>query len=130
MAATKPGALRTSRVASGIASAAAALVCAALVLVPAASVPVAAQQPRVRGAHEIARDPKAVTDDLDLSVPGTPIDHPARVYPATDDFPTGPSVGERLPDFTLVNQHGERVAFHASRGRGKAIVSFQRSAVW
>lgn len=103
---------------------------AGLSLVLAVPARVSTQQPRVRGAHEMARDPKAVTDDFDLSVPGTPIDHPARVYPATDAFPTGPSVGERLPDFTLVNQRGERVAFHASRGRGKAIVSFQRSAVW
>jgi hypothetical protein len=84
----------------------------------------------MRGAHEAARDQKSFTDELDLTVPGIPIDHPARVYPASDDFPTGPAVGERLPDFTLTNQRGRRVAFHADRGGSKAIVSFQRSAVW
>lgn len=87
-------------------------------------------QSRVQGAHERAKDPRAVTDELDLTVPGTPIDHPARVYPASDSFPTGPAVGERLPDFTLPNQRGTPVGFHADRGQRKAIVSFQRSAVW
>lgn len=88
-----------------------------------------AQAP-VRGAHELAKDPRAFTDDLDLTVPGTPIDHPARVYPASETFPTGPAIGERLPDFTLPDQGGRAVNFHADRGASKAVVSFQRSAVW
>ena len=51
-------------------------------------------------------------------------------YPDTPDFPTGPAIGERLPDFTLTNQRGEAVDFHADRGTHKAAVVFQRSAVW
>jgi peroxiredoxin len=86
---------------------------------------------RVRGAHEAARNPgKVYKDDLGLTVPGTPIEHPARVYPATDAFPTGPDVGERLPDFALPNQHGERIDFQRDRAGRKAVVAFVRSAVW
>jgi cytochrome oxidase Cu insertion factor (SCO1/SenC/PrrC family) len=51
-------------------------------------------------------------------------------YPDTPDFPTGPAIGERLPDFTLRNQRGEAIDFHADRGGHKAAVVFQRSAVW
>ena len=81
----------------------------------------------VRGAHETARHPEKVfRDDLGLTVPGTPIDHPARVYPATDDFPTGPAIGERLPDFVLPNQRGERIDFHRQRAGRKAVVVFVR----
>jgi hypothetical protein len=39
-------------------------------------------------------------------------------------------VGDRLPDFTLPNQRGEKVDFHADRAGRKAAVLFQRSAVW
>ena len=56
--------------------------------------------------------------------------HPAQRIPETQDFPTGPAIGERLPDFTLPNQRGEAVDFHADRGGQKAAVVFQRSAVW
>jgi hypothetical protein len=56
--------------------------------------------------------------------------HPAQRSPTTADFPTGPAIGERLPDFVLPNQRGERVDFHADRAGGRAAVLFQRSAVW
>ena len=85
----------------------------------------------VRGAHESVRDPgRTFTDDLDLTVPDIPVDHPARVYPATDDFPTGPDLGERFPDFALPNQRGELIDFHRDRAARKAVVAFIRSAVW
>ncbi|MFP6581840.1 MAG: hypothetical protein VCD00_04720 [Candidatus Hydrogenedentota bacterium] len=83
----------------------------------------------VRGAHEgMAQGEK--TDDLGITVPMAPVDFPARLYPATDEFPSGPDVGERLPDFTLPNQNGEAIDFHESRGNSKSIVVFYRSAVW
>jgi len=47
-----------------------------------------------------------------------------------DGHPTGPEVGERLPDFTLPDAKGRPVTFHADRGRSKAAVVFYRSAVW
>ena len=83
----------------------------------------------VRGAHEgMAVNEK--TDDLGITVPIAPVSHPGRRYPATVEFPTGPDVGERLPEFTLPNQDGELIDFHRDRGNSKAIVVFYRSAVW
>ena len=49
--------------------------------------------------------PEAVEGDLGISVP-IPISHPARRYPATNSFPTGPDVGEHHPDIRLFNQLG------------------------
>ena len=46
------------------------------------------------------------------------------------DAPTGPAVGERLPDFELPSAQGRRLSFHADRGRSRAAVVFYRSAVW
>jgi hypothetical protein len=56
--------------------------------------------------------------------------HPAQRIPETADFPSGPAIGERLPDFVLPNQRGEKIDFHADRAGHKAAVLFQRSAVW
>jgi len=47
-----------------------------------------------------------------------------------EDFPTGPVVGERLPDFELTDHGGRPVRFHYDRGASKAAVVFFRSAVW
>ena len=88
-----------------------------------------AQTEKVRGAHE-GMAPGEKTDDLGITVPVAPVDFPARRYPASDAFPTGPAIGERLPEFTLTNQHGVPIDFHKSRGNAKAIVVFYRSAVW
>jgi hypothetical protein len=56
--------------------------------------------------------------------------HPAQRIPSEPDFPTGPAIGERLPDFVLPNQRGEKIDFHADRDGRQAAVLFQRSAVW
>ena len=58
-----------------------------------------------------------------------PLGHPGRVG-LPDGHPTGPEVGERLPDFQLPDQHGNLVGYHASRGNAKSVVVFFRSAVW
>ncbi len=85
----------------------------------------------VRGAHEAFANPQETdTDERGLRVDGMGVDFPARRYPATMEFPTGPALGERLPDFSLPNQHGEPVDFHAHRGGQGAVVVFYRSAVW
>ncbi len=65
-----------------------------------------------------------------LASPAAAQRHPAQRIPASAEFPTGPAIGERLPDFVLPNQRGERVDFHADRAGRKAAVVFQRSAVW
>ena len=88
-----------------------------------------AQAPeKVKGAHE-ALPVGERTDDLGITVP-VPVDYPARRYPASQEFPTGPEIGERLPEFSLPNQNGEMVDYHADRGGSKSIVVFYRSAVW
>lgn len=74
-------------------------------------------------------DPNSMVDDIGFRGV-VPISHPGRLYPATNDFPTGPEVGELFPDFSLRNQHGELVNFQESRGGSKAVVDFFRSAVW
>lgn len=58
-----------------------------------------------------------------------PNEFPTRRNPGPD-FPTGPSAGERVPDFQLPNQHGELVDFRAALDGHKAVLAFQRSAVW
>jgi hypothetical protein len=84
---------------------------------------------KVKGAHE-GMAPGEKTDDMGITVPVAPVDFPARRYPASEEFPTGPAIGERLPEFQLPNQNGDMVDFHASRGDSKSIVVFYRSAVW
>ena len=82
----------------------------------------------VRPAHG-SLEPGTRTDDLGITM-GIPVEHPGRRYPATREFPTGPEVGERLPTFSLPNQHGQMIDYHADRGDAKSIVVFYRSAVW
>jgi len=45
-------------------------------------------------------------------------------------FPTGPAVGESLPDFVLPDQHGHMVGSSDVRGDGGVLVLFYRSADW
>jgi hypothetical protein len=91
--------------------------------------PAAAQtNETVRPAHD-ALEPGTRTDDLGITI-GIPVEHPGRRYPASHEFPTGPEVGERLPAFSLTNQHGRVVDYHADRGDSKSVVVFYRSAVW
>lgn len=85
----------------------------------------------VRGAHEMVDNPgETDTDERGLRVEGMGVDFPARRYPASAEFPTGPALGERLPEFTLPNQHGDPIDFHADRDGQGAVVVFYRSAVW
>lgn len=51
-------------------------------------------------------------------------------YPDTQDFPQGPAVGESLPDFALLDQHGDSVRYNETRGNDRALVMFHRSARW
>ncbi len=55
---------------------------------------------------------------------------PTRRSPETEGFPTGPAVGQLLPDFTLPDQNGSMVNFTAARQGKRAMVVFHRSARW
>ena len=46
------------------------------------------------------------------------------------DFPTGPDIGERLPEIELQDQHGNLVNLEQARGDRRALVVFHRSVVW
>ena len=96
-----------------------------LVLVGTAA---AQTQEVVEPAHD-RLEPGTRTDDLGITI-GIPVEHPGRRYPASHEFPTGPEIGERLPTFSLPNQQGRLVDYHADRGDSKSIVVFFRSAVW
>ena len=50
--------------------------------------------------------------------------------PTGEDFPTGPAVGEPVPDFTLPDQSGDPVRFSETRGQKRALILFHRSASW
>jgi hypothetical protein len=67
-------------------------------------------------------------DDLGFEAPA-PLGHPGRAG-LPKGHPTGPEVGDRLPDFALPDQTGRRVRFHEDRGKSKAAVVFYRSAGW
>jgi len=55
---------------------------------------------------------------------------PGRRVPLTDQFPSGPAVGERLPQFTLPDQHGKPVDFTSTTAGRRSVVFFYRSASW
>ncbi len=49
--------------------------------------------------------------------------------PTSEDFPKGPEVGERVPEFTLPDQHGNPFHYRPD-GKRKALILFHRSASW
>ena len=66
-------------------------------------------------------------DELGFDAPG-PLGHPGRAgLPA--GHPTGPEIGELLPDFELPDAIGRRVRFHEDRAGAKTVIVFFRSAV-
>lgn len=48
----------------------------------------------------------------------------------TAGFPTGPPVGDRLPDIVAPDHTGARIDVHEHRAGRPAVVVFYRSAVW
>lgn len=55
---------------------------------------------------------------------------PTGRFPDSPDFPTGPAIGEPLPDFALVDQFGNTVDFTEARAGRRSLVAFQRSTLW
>ncbi len=67
-------------------------------------------------------------DELGFDAPA-PLGHPGRLG-LPDRHPTGPEVGQRLPDFELPDKDGRLVRLHADRDGAPAAIVFYRSAVW
>ena len=67
-------------------------------------------------------------DHLGFEGPIQPGTH-ARSDP-TGDFPTGPAVGERLPDIVAPDCRGQVVDVHEARRGGPLVLVFYRSAMW
>ena len=67
-------------------------------------------------------------DETGFDAPA-PLGHPARAN-MPDAQPTGPEIGDLLPDFTLPDANGIPVRFHEDRAGAKAALVFYRSAVW
>ena len=71
---------------------------------------------------------KAERDELGFDAPA-PVGHPVRAsLPA--DAPTGPAIGDRLPNFSLPDAFGRVANFHEDRSQSTAACGFYRSAVW
>ena len=47
-----------------------------------------------------------------------------------DGYRTGPAIGERVPAFTLPDQHGNRHTLHELTGPSGLLLVFSRSADW
>ena len=56
--------------------------------------------------------------------------NPTARFPAAEGFPTGPDVGELLPDFSLPDQRGTVRRFHKARGDRRAVLIFIRATAW
>ena len=50
--------------------------------------------------------------------------------PSNENFPTGPAIGEPVPDFELPDQFGNLTRYSKVRGTSQALILFQRSASW
>ena len=46
------------------------------------------------------------------------------------DFPTGPAIGQRMPDIRCLDAAGQPFDLHEQRGDAPAVFVFFRSAVW
>lgn len=47
-----------------------------------------------------------------------------------NDFPTGPAIGQRMPDIRCNDAAGQLFDLHQDRGDAPAVFVFFRSAVW
>jgi len=58
---------------------------------------------------------------------GRPFDRPS---PGTENWTTGPAVGEVIPEFAGKDQNGIRKTFDDIKGPNGALIIFHRSADW
>ncbi len=72
---------------------------------------------------------KGWDDYLGFTGPFKPGSGP-RSDPLAGTFPTGPAIGERLPDIVGIDQWGTAIDVHQRRGERPLVMVFFRSAVW
>ena len=60
----------------------------------------------------------------------TPAEWGQFVAAQNDGYHTGPEVGERVPEFTLPDQHGKNRTLKDLSGPGGLLLVFSRSADW
>jgi hypothetical protein len=49
--------------------------------------------------------------------------------PASDGFPSGPEIGQPVPQFSLPDQNGQTVTYHPA-SKHQSLILFHRSADW
>jgi len=49
--------------------------------------------------------------------------------PETDSFPSGPEIGQSVPEFALPDQNGRTITYRPD-GEHQALILFHRSADW
>jgi hypothetical protein len=76
----------------------------------------------------VAANSENYTDEFGFTAPLSTDDGARRI--PEEGFPTGPPIGNVLPDFTLPSADGRTIRLHEDRGGSKAAVMFFRSAVW
>jgi cytochrome oxidase Cu insertion factor (SCO1/SenC/PrrC family) len=47
-----------------------------------------------------------------------------------DGYQTGPDIGQKVPDFTLIDQHGQNRSLKELTGPNGLLLVFSRSADW
>ena len=60
----------------------------------------------------------------------TPTDWRRLVEAQNDGYRTGPAIGDRVPEFSLPDQRGNRHTLQDLTGPGGLLLVFSRSAAW
>ena len=82
------------------------------------------QKTKAAVLHEIIRKFAAGGKDI------TPGAWREFVEAQNDGYRTGPEIGEKVPDFTLTDQHGKSRALAELMGKNGLLLVFSRSADW
>jgi hypothetical protein len=82
------------------------------------------QKTKTAVLHEVIRKYAAGGGDI------TSDDWRQFVEAQNDGYRTGPEIGEKVPDFTLPDQHGKRWTLAELMGSNGLLLVFSRSADW
>jgi hypothetical protein len=82
------------------------------------------QKTKTAVLHDVIRKYAAGGRDI------TPNDWRQFVEAQNDGYRTGPEIGQKVPDFTLPDQHGKNWALAELMGSNGLLLVFSRSADW